>query len=144
MITIQNGVWPTMITPFTEDGALDLEKIPRMIDWYVKRGCAGVFAVCQSSEMYALTLDERVHLAEAVVEAADGRLGVIASGHISDDMQEQIREMRAMAQTGIQALVLVNNHLAGQGMPDCVWKENAQRLMDGIDGKIRMMILEQG
>lgn len=142
MITIQNGVWPTMITPFTEDGALDLEKIPQMVNWYVSRGCAGVFAVCQSSEMYALSLNERVRLAEAVVEAANGRLGVIASGHISDDMQEQVREMRAMAQTGIQALVLVNNHLARQGMPDCVWKENAQRLMDALPPDMPLGIYE--
>jgi hypothetical protein len=36
---------------------------------------------------------------------------VIASGHISDDIAAQKEELLAMAQTGIDALVLVTNHL---------------------------------
>ena len=35
-------------------------------EWYIASGCSGLFAVCQSSEMYALDEDERLELAEHV------------------------------------------------------------------------------
>ncbi len=70
-----------------------------------------LFAVCQSSEMQSLSLDERVALARFVVEKVQGRVPVIASGHISDELSEQTQELQAMAGTGIDALVLVTNHL---------------------------------
>jgi 4-hydroxy-tetrahydrodipicolinate synthase len=46
-----------------------------------------------------------------VVQHVDGRIPVIASGHISDDIEAQKEELLAMAQTNIDALVLVTNHL---------------------------------
>ena len=35
-------------------------------EWYIASGCSGLFAVCQSSEMYFLTEEERLELAEFV------------------------------------------------------------------------------
>ena len=46
-----------------------------------------------------------------MVQHVDGRIPVIASGHISDDIEAQKEELLAMAQTNIDALVLVTNHL---------------------------------
>lgn len=70
--------------------------------------------MCQSSEMFYLSLEERVALAKAVVKAAGGRLDVIVSGRVSDSPHEQVRELRAMARTGAQAVVLVTNRMAGE------------------------------
>src|SRR5690606_28820854 len=42
---------------------------------------------------------------------AGGRVSVIASGHISDGLDDQIAELSAMADTGVGALVLVTNRL---------------------------------
>ena len=120
------GVWPTMITPFEQDGSLDDVGLQELVEWYLGRGVAGLFAVCQSSEMFELSLEERVHLARATVQAAAGRVPVIASGHIADDPAEQAREMSAIAQTGVAALILVNNRLAAQG--ESVWKKRCERL----------------
>jgi 4-hydroxy-tetrahydrodipicolinate synthase len=46
-----------------------------------------------------------------VVKKVAGRIPVIASGHISDDIESQINELTEMAKTGADALVLVTNHL---------------------------------
>ena len=75
-----------MVTPFTNDDRLDREALEAMVEWYLARGVDGLFAVCQSSEMFFLTLPERVALAKAVVDFAGGRAEVIASGHISDSL----------------------------------------------------------
>eukprot|EP01049_Picozoa_sp_SAG25_P025075 SAG25_NODE_11694_length_298_cov_0.773869_1_plen_45_part_10 len=44
----------------------------RAAEWYIASGVAGLFAVCQSSEMYALSEDERLELAGYVAAQAAG------------------------------------------------------------------------
>ena len=43
-------------------------------EWYIASGCSGLFAVCQSSEMYFLTEEERLELAEFVATEVAVRL----------------------------------------------------------------------
>lgn len=129
---IVKGIWPTMITPFTEDNRIDDQALSSMMDWYVRQGCDGVFAVCQSSEMFYLTLEERVYLARRCVELAGDRIQVIASGHISDSLDAQVEELRAIWSTGVKAVVLVSNRLAGSEEDDDVWIANAQYLLDSL------------
>jgi len=47
-------------------------------------------------------------------------------------MDEQIYELKAMADTGIDALVIVSNHFAKQDEDDEVWKMNAEKIMNAI------------
>ena len=131
---IKKGIWPTMITPYDREGRVDLNAAKRIVDWYARRNCDGIFAVCQSSEMFNLSLEERVALARTVVEAAQGRLEVIASGHISDDPQAQVEELGAIAETGVKAVVMVSNRLAREDEDDEVWIRNAQRILDALPG----------
>ena len=81
--SIHPGVWPTMITPFTEDNKPDFKAIEKLTDWYIEKGCAGIFAVCQSSEMAYLSEQEKLDIAKCVAETVDGRIQVVASGHSS-------------------------------------------------------------
>lgn len=126
---IADGVWPTMVTPFTEENEIDYAALERAIEWYIGKGVDGLFAVCQSSEMFALSLEERVRLAAFVKEKARGRVPVIASGHIADSFEEQVKELQAMAATGIDALVLITNRLAAEDESDDVWLANLQKLL---------------
>ena len=57
-VEFPGGVWPVMLTPFTEDGRIDYNALEHLVNWYIDKGCDGLFAVCQSSEMYYLTLEE--------------------------------------------------------------------------------------
>ncbi len=105
------GIIPVMITPFTEDGAIDYSGLERLVDWYLVHGVDALFAVCQSSEMQFLSLDERAALGQAVVRQVAGRVPVVASGHISDAIDDQVAELVVAAETGADAVVLVTNHL---------------------------------
>ena len=49
------GVWPVMITPFTADGEIDYASLERLIAWYEQGGATGLFAACQSSEIFYLS-----------------------------------------------------------------------------------------
>ena len=132
MKQISNGIYPVMITPYTVDNRLDLEAVDRMVEFYAQGGCQGLFAVCQSSEMFWLTEDERVALAQRVVEASNGRMSVVASGHVSDDLEDQIRELGRIAATGVDGVVMVSNRLAKADEDDDVFIANMNRILEAL------------
>jgi 4-hydroxy-tetrahydrodipicolinate synthase len=111
MTKVVNGIIPVMLTPFLDSGEVDYGGLRKLTDWYIANGADALFAVCQSSEMQFLSLEERVAVGKAVVEHTAGRVPVLVSGHISDDMEAQIEELNAMARVGADVLVLVTNHL---------------------------------
>ena len=125
MSKIYNGCWPTMITPFTPDNKIDYEAVKGLVEWYIKKGSSGIFAVCQSSEMFYLSEQEKLDLAKAVVEQAAGRIKVIASGHTADDHNKQIEELGKMSETGVDAVVLVSNRFAKKDEGEDVFRKNA-------------------
>ncbi len=131
---LKDGVYPTMITPFGENNAIDYAALEEMVGWYSEKGVAGLFAVCQSSEMFFLSHAERVKLSKAVVDMAakiDKGMQVI-SGHISDDICDQINELKAVAQTGPKATVIITNRLARADQSDDIWKANAERILEAV------------
>lgn len=143
MKTFPDGVWPVMLTPFQETGALDWEGLHELIEWYVRQGCDGLFAVCQSSEMFFLSLEERVRLAKETVCAGKGRLPVLVSGHVSDRLDEQAREIACMADTGADAVVLVANRLVSAPTDDDrVFIQNLRRLLLAIPHDIALGFYE--
>lgn len=137
-----NGVWPTMITPYTEAGYIDYAALERLIAWFIQNGVDGLFAVCQSSEMFFLSLEERLQLAAFVKEKAAGRVPVIASGHTSDSLEGQLQEVTAMAGTGVDAVILLTNRFAGQDESDDVWKANVEWLLSRLPEQIPLGFYE--
>ena len=132
MKRIPRGVYPVMITPYTPDNKIDFSAVDEIIEFYIRGGCPGVFAVCQSSEMFFLSEDERVSLARRVVEAAKGRLCVVASGHVSDSLSDQIRELGRIAETGVDACVMVSNRLAAPDESDDVLIERMNAILNAL------------
>ena len=49
-----SGIWPVAPTPFTEDGALDVEGMRRVIDCMVDQGVDGVCILANFSEQFLL------------------------------------------------------------------------------------------
>ena len=137
-----DGVWPVMLTPFTEDNKVDDAALKNLVDWYIEHGVNGLFAVCQSSEMFFLSLEERVHVSEAVVKFAAGRVPVISSGQVSDTLEGQIEEVNAIAATNPDAVILITNRFAKQDEDDEVWFANLTKLLDAIDPSIPLGFYE--
>ncbi|VDB00076.1 4-hydroxy-tetrahydrodipicolinate synthase [Olavius algarvensis spirochete endosymbiont] len=130
--TLANGVWPTAVTPFDADNRIDVQALNSLVNFYYDAGVAGIFGVCQSSEMFYLNRNEREYLAQETMRAADGKLPVILSGHVSDNPASQADELKAMASLGPKAVVLVTNRLAATDESDNVWFENLRRLIDHL------------
>ncbi|NQS85344.1 dihydrodipicolinate synthase family protein [Pantoea allii] len=137
-----NGVVPVMLTPFNAQNEIDWPGLERLIEWYLQKGVDALFAVCQSSEMQFLTLEERVKLGRFVVEKTAGRVPVIVSGHISDDIDDQREELLAMASTGADALVLVTNHLDPKNQGSEVFYATLQTLLDALPESLPLGLYE--
>lgn len=133
--TIANGVWPTMITPYTEDNKIDYDAVLKIIEWYDKQGVTGIFAVCQSSEMFFLSKEERLQLAKFVVDNTPKHIGVIASGHVAKDFNDQVEEAKAIIDTGIQSYVFISNQFAKPEESDDAVRANIEKLIDKIPGE---------
>lgn len=134
------GVWPVMVTPFTDGGEVDYDGLQSLIGWYEEACVAGLFAVCLSSEMFHLSLRERVEIARFVKRHA--RVPVVASGHVSWGIADQIDELNRIAGTGVDGVILVANRLARESDPPQAWMDNLGRVLDGIDRTVPLGFYE--
>ena len=102
----------------------------------------GLFAVCQSSEMFYLTQEERISLAKFVVKKVNGRVPVVASGNFSKDIYKQAKEIKMMADTGVDAVVILTNGLADKDDAHDVWLKNVQIILDNIPKDVQLGLYE--
>lgn len=122
--------WTTMITPFTNDGhEIDYAAAADLIEWYLDHGVDGLFAVCQSSEMFFLTLDERIELARFVIKKVNHRVPVAISGQIATEADEQLAELKRLTELGADAVVLLTNRYTKEGESDDIWKANVEAIL---------------
>ena len=142
-------IFTTMITPFTESGEVDYQTAERYVDWYFENGLTGIFAICQSSEIFYLTLPERIALNRVVyrrakeLERQSGRpFTVVSSGHVSDTIEGQIEELCAVWESGTDALILITNRLAGREESDEVWIENCKKIIAALPDDVKLGLYE--
>jgi 4-hydroxy-tetrahydrodipicolinate synthase len=67
------GAITPLITPFTDDGEIDLPAIPRLIDWQLERGSHGISVGGSTGEPTSQTIAERISVMRAAAAAIDGR-----------------------------------------------------------------------
>jgi 4-hydroxy-tetrahydrodipicolinate synthase len=136
------GIVPVMITPFTDDNRIDYDSLEKLIEWYLSHGADTLFAVCQSSEMQFLSLEERSELGRFVVRQVHGRIPVVVSGHISDDPYDELRELTQAATTGADGIVLVSNHLDPKNKGTETFLGNLRWLLEKLPGDLPLGIYE--
>ncbi|MBE6703334.1 MAG: dihydrodipicolinate synthase family protein [Ruminococcaceae bacterium] len=141
--------FPTMITPYRADGTVDLETVKKYVHWYHDTGCHGIFAVCQSSEIFYLDEEELVAINRAVWEtvqeiAASGgrRMTVVSSGHVACDIAAQARTLCRIAESGTDALILITNRLDLHNEGDDVWIANAEKLLALLPPHVKLGLYE--
>lgn len=53
------GIYAAMITPFNEDGRVDLEQVSQIINFLIEKKVDGIFPVSNVGEFLSLTLEEK-------------------------------------------------------------------------------------
>jgi 4-hydroxy-tetrahydrodipicolinate synthase len=99
------GSVPPIATPF-RDGKVDYDGYARLIEFQVANGTHGILVNGTTSEPSTLTLDERKQLLRVAVQAAAGRVPVLAATG-SQSHAETVELTEAAARDGAAALLVV-------------------------------------
>jgi 4-hydroxy-tetrahydrodipicolinate synthase len=99
------GSMPALVTPF-KNGAVDFDTLKQIVDWHVDQGSHGLVPVGTTGESPTLTHEEHEEVVSFVVQAAAGRIPVIA-GAGSNNTDEAIRFLQHAEKAGAQAGLVV-------------------------------------
>ena len=99
------GSLPALVTPF-KDGAVDFDALKQLVNWQIEEGSNGLVPVGTTGESPTLTHEEHEAVIEATVEAAAGRVPVIA-GAGSNNTAETLRFMEHAKRVGAAAGLVV-------------------------------------
>lgn len=130
--TIPDGVYPTMITPYTTDNKIDYNAVEQLMHWYKERGVDGIFAICQSSEIFFLSFEERLELLRFIMSHKPDGMTIIASGHTADELDTQLYEANKFIECGIDAYVFIANRFAKADESDDVLLKNMEYVANGL------------
>ncbi|OJV13782.1 MAG: dihydrodipicolinate synthase family protein [Dyadobacter sp. 50-39] len=128
-VSLPQGYIPVMLTPFLETGEVDYDGLKALTDLYLEAGAAGLFANCLSSEMYELTVEERLAVTRTVVEHTAGRVPVVATGTFGGPIPEQAEFVKRIYDTGVQAVIVITGLIADEDESDEVFIERAKELI---------------
>ena len=105
------GSLVALVTPMSDDGALDLDALRRLLDWHIAEGTDGIVIVGTIGESPTVTFDEHCQLIRTTVEQVAGRVPVIAgTGANSTAEAVELTECakRAGAQAGLSVVPYYN------------------------------------
>ena len=77
MNNIFRGLGIALITPFTEDGAVDYESLSRLIDYQLDNGADFFCILATTGETPCLTLAEKAQIKSAIVRQVAGRVPIL-------------------------------------------------------------------
>ncbi len=100
-----SGSIPALVTPF-RDGAFDAPAFKRLVEWQIDEGTSALVPCGTTGESPTLGFEEHYRVIDACLEAAAGRVPVIA-GCGSNDTATAIRHMRYAQQAGAAAALVV-------------------------------------
>jgi len=132
---------PVMLTPFKENGEIDLDGLAGLTELYIKSGAKGLFANCQSSEMFHLSAEERLLIVKHTIKFAGGKVPVVAVGNFGTTIAEQADFIRKIYDTGVKAVIVVTSLIAQEHESDEVFDERIFELFD-LTGKIPLGFYE--
>jgi 4-hydroxy-tetrahydrodipicolinate synthase len=100
-------VLTAMITPFTETGQVDYEKVWRLARHLTDHGSDGLVVTGTTGESPTLAADEKIAIYRTVVESVTGRDVRVIAGTGTYDTAESVHLSRRAAQAGVNGLLAV-------------------------------------
>ena len=105
------GIIVPLVTPMHEDGSVNLNAIPSLVEMMIASGIDGIFAFGTNGEGYILSFEEKEEVLAAVISAVNGRVPVYAgTGDIST--AEAVRTSRMAERLGADVLSVITPSFA--------------------------------
>ncbi len=90
------GLVAATFAAYNEDGEINLEAIPHIVEKLIEDGASGVFVCGTNGEGPNLTIDERMAIVEAYVKAVNKRITVMV--HVGHSSVKEARKLAAHAE----------------------------------------------
>ncbi len=104
------GIIPPMVTPFAADESPDLASLQREVRWLIEEaGVHGLAVGGSTGEGHTLSTEELRHCVGAALDAAAGRVPVLA-GVIVDSTRQALEKARALADLDLAGLQVTPVH----------------------------------
>jgi N-acetylneuraminate lyase len=104
-ITMKNlkGIFPALLTPFTEDGKINEDSLRKLVAVNLAKGVTGFYVCGSTAEVFLLKPEERKRILEIVVDEVKQRAAVICHvGNISTEWS--IEFAKHAASLGVDAI----------------------------------------
>lgn len=99
------GCGTALVTPFTQDGAVDENAFRNLVAWQVESGIDFLVPCGTTGETPTLTHDEWLHVIDVTIEVVAGRVPIMA-GATSNSTQEAVAKAKeAAARPGVNAIL---------------------------------------
>jgi 4-hydroxy-tetrahydrodipicolinate synthase len=103
---VPEGIITAIVTPFNSEGELDESGMRRLVNWQIEGGIHGVVTTAGCGEFVNLNDDERKRALRVALEAADGRVPIIAG--VLAATTRHAAELAKYAETAGASAVLVS------------------------------------
>lgn len=124
-----SGAITALVTPF-QNGAVDLDSLTALVNWQIEKGIDGLLACGCTGEAATLTKEEHKLVIETVMDAAGGRVPVIAGTgtNATTSSIELSLEAAAMGVDGVLLITPYYNKPTPKGQI-----EHYTRVADAVD-----------
>ncbi|MDR3702019.1 MAG: dihydrodipicolinate synthase family protein [Candidatus Sulfopaludibacter sp.] len=100
------GIFTPLLVPLDERGQINEPELRRFVSWLIERGVHGLYPNGSTGEFTRFTAGERRRIVEIVVDAAGGRVPVLA-GAAEANVRETLAACEAYAGLGVRAVAIV-------------------------------------
>lgn len=97
------GSYTVCVTPFDDQGTVDLTALSAYVDWQIDEGVHGLIPLGSTGEFLSLTREERAAVAETVIRQAGGRVPVLigTAAEWTDEAVALSREAEGLGADGV-------------------------------------------
>jgi 4-hydroxy-tetrahydrodipicolinate synthase len=99
------GCGTALVTPFQQDGSIDEKSLRNLIAWQIESGIDFLVPCGTTGETPTLTHDEWLRVIEITVEAAAGRIPIIAGATSNSTRDAVAKAKEAAERTGVNAIL---------------------------------------
>ena len=118
MATGWTGCGTALVTPFARDGSIDERAVRQLARRQIDAGINFLVPCGTTGESPTLSIDERVRVVELVIEAADGKVPVLAGagGYDTHEVVESALRMKRAGADGILSVTPYYNRPTQEGL----------------------------
>jgi len=104
---LPEGSIVALITPFSENGNVNFDKLRELIEWHIAHKTDGILILGTTGESSTMTHWEDDDVVRVAIEQADGRIPIIV-GAGSNDSHTQLEKSLKYERMGADALLLIS------------------------------------